>query len=364
MSAPSLYVAISAHGFGHLAQTAPVVNALAERNPRLRVVVQCVLPSEVLRAHLRVPFDHIDESPDIGMRMVDSLDVLAEETYSAYAELHRDWSRHVQHEARRLREIAPDFVLSNIAYLPLAAAAAAGIPSAALCSLNWAECFLAYCRDYAGADGIHREMIAAYAEAEIFFNPAPSMPMPGLDNLQAVGPIACLGRDRREELHDRLGLQRGVHLVVVSLGGIFTALPIEQWPCSPSIHYIVSSTEVPRRPDMFALDATGMPFIDVLASADAIVTKPGYGTFAEAVCNGVPLLYVRRTVWPEEPYLVNWLREHARCGELSRAQLQTGGFHANLEALWNAAARPKVKPAGVHDIVSALAPRLSDAEEP
>jgi len=364
MTVPLLYVAISSHGFGHLAQTAPVVNALAERNPRLRVTVQCALPSGVLRAHLHVPFDHIAESPDIGMRMVDSLDVLSEATFSAYEELHRDWSRQVEREARRLRDLAPGFVLSNIAYLPLAAAAAADIPSAALCSLNWAECFLAYCHGYAGADTIYREMLAAYGEAEAFFNPAPSMAMPGLDNLQAVGPIARLGRDRREELHDRLGLDRGVHLVVVSLGGIYTALPIEHWPRTPSTRFVVSGTEAPRRPDVFALEATGMPFIDVLASADAIVTKPGYGTFAEAACNGVPLLYVRRTVWPEEPYLVNWLREHARCGEVSRGQLQAGGFNDNLEALWNAAARPTVKPTGVGDIVSALAPRLSDADEP
>ena len=322
------------------------------------------MSSEVLRAHLHVSFDHIAEGPDIGIHMADSLDVLVEETFSAYAELHHEWSRQVQREARRLRDLAPDYMLSNIAYLPLAAAAEAGIPSAALCSLNWAECFLAYCRDYPGADAIYREMIAAYGEAKTFFNPAPSMPMPGLDNLQAVGPIARLGCDRREELYDRLGLERGVRLVVVSLGGIFTALPIEHWPRTPSIRFVVSGTEAPRRPDVFALEATGMPFIDVLASADAVVTKPGYGTFVEAACNGVPLLYVRRTVWPEEPYLVDWLQDHGRCGELARGQLQTGGLHDKLEALWNTAARPKVNPIGVGDIVAALVPQLSIADAP
>ena len=361
MIAPTLYVAVSSHGFGHLAQTAPVVNALAERIPRLRVTVQCALPAAVLRAHLCVPFDHIDESPDIGMRMADSLDVLAEPTFSAYAELHRNWSRQVDRETRRLSALAPDLILSNIAYLPLAAAAAAGIPSAAMCSLNWAECFLAYCGDRPGADDIYGQMVAAYGKAETFFNPAPSMPMPGLGNLRTVGPIARLGRNRREELNSRLDLVGETRLVVVSLGGIFTALPIGDWPGVPSIRYVVSGTEVPRRPDVFALEAAGLPFIDVLASADAVITKPGYGTFAEAACNGVPLLYVRRTVWPEEPHLVDWLRRHARCGELTREQLRTGRFHDVLAALWETGARPKVNPGGAHEIADTLARRLWNA---
>jgi hypothetical protein len=41
--------------------------------------------------------------------------------------------------ADALRALAPDLVLANAAYLPLAAAAQAGIASAGMCSLNWAD---------------------------------------------------------------------------------------------------------------------------------------------------------------------------------------------------------------------------------
>jgi hypothetical protein len=44
-------------------------------------------------------------------------------------------------EARLLAELQPDLVLSDVAYLPLAGAARAGIASVAMCSLNWAELF-------------------------------------------------------------------------------------------------------------------------------------------------------------------------------------------------------------------------------
>jgi hypothetical protein len=47
----------------------------------------------------------------------------------------------VDREARLLAELQPDLVLSDVAYLPLAGAARAGIPALAMCSLNWAELF-------------------------------------------------------------------------------------------------------------------------------------------------------------------------------------------------------------------------------
>jgi hypothetical protein len=47
--------------------------------------------------------------------------------------------------------------------------------------------------------------------------------------------------------------------------------------------------------------------IDLLRSVDAVIAKPGYGTFAEAACNATPLLYVRRQEWPEQDCLIEWL---------------------------------------------------------
>ena len=38
-----------------------------------------------------------------------------------------------------LRRLAPDLVLTDVAYLPLAGAAQAGIPALSMCSLTWAD---------------------------------------------------------------------------------------------------------------------------------------------------------------------------------------------------------------------------------
>ena len=72
---------------------------------------------------------------------------------------------------------------------------------------------------------------------------------------------------------------------------------------------------------MPAMEKLGIEFGDMLASCDAVLTKPGYGTFVEAACAGVPVLYVARKDWPEEPYLVNWLKRNGSCAEVEREHL-------------------------------------------
>src|ERR687892_2642297 len=133
-----LYVAISYHGFGHIAQIAPVVNELTRRIPGLRVVIQCAAPARILRRHFASEFEPIPVAPDIAMVMADSLKVLPEASYTAYVDLHRQWQKRVRREAQRLRELKPALVLANVPYLPLTAAASVGIPSVVIGSLSWA----------------------------------------------------------------------------------------------------------------------------------------------------------------------------------------------------------------------------------
>ena len=158
---PHLLVCISGHGFGHVAQTAPVLNALYERMPDLQITVRTTAPISHLRSRIHCPFNYMRESGgDVGILMHSALDAQVNETAAAYQQLHRDWGLTVSNESRALREIAPDFVLSNVGYLPLAGAYRAGIPCAGMSSLNWADVFDHYC---AGAHNRARSNTDSFA---------------------------------------------------------------------------------------------------------------------------------------------------------------------------------------------------------
>ena len=351
---PHLVVSISGHGFGHVAQTAPILNLLHERMPRLHITVRTAVPLSHLRSRIRAPFVHLPGDGDIGMVMCSALDVCIEESSAAYRGFHGNWDRRVADEARLLRELKADFVLSNVGCLPLAGARRAGIPNAALCSLNWADIYRHYCGDDAIAAQIH----ACYAEADAFLRVTPGMAMTDLTNLVPVAPIADVGENRRDELDRYLKLSKAGKLVLVSLGGIASRLPMECWPRIGGVRWLVQQSWQINHPDAIVLESLPMNFSDLLASSDALLCKPGYGSFVEAACGSVPVLYVSRADWPESPALIGWLQQHGLCREVSRDALEQGDFAETLGEICNAPRPKPVIPGGAGQVVDWVVERL------
>jgi len=344
---PHLLVAISPHGFGHVAQTAPVVNALREQILGLRVTLRTTVPRALLEQRFAGPFDYVAEASDFGMAMSSAVDVEREASARAYAEFHRDWEARVAAEAQRLVGLAPDMILADVPYLTLASAARAGICAVALSSLNWADIYGHYCGARPEAPAIHAQILAAYNSAVCFLQCAPAMPMPDLSNRVPIGPVAARGVNRRADIDRLLGLKDKERLVLVAPGGIALRLPMEDWPRIPGVRWLVEQRTQISRPDASYLESLAMPFIDVFASCDALIGKPGYGTFAEAGCNGVPVLYLPRGDWPEEAYLVDWLQRNGRCLAVERGDLERGDVAAALHALWSQPAPPPAQASGI-----------------
>ncbi len=333
MNQPHLFVDISAHGFGHLAQAAPVINALTGRVPNLRLTIRSGLPRAKLAERLRCRFDHLAARSDFGYVMLDAMRVDLPATAQAYRRQHAAWQRRVDREASFLAGLQPTLVLSDVAYLPLAGAARAGIPSVALCSLNWAELFAHFFTAADWAPRIHQQMLAAYDGAEFFLRLTPGMPM------------ADLARRRS--------------LVLIALGGIDTQLPVAQWPQPTGIRWLVPQGWRLRQANTTDFEPLELPMIDLLRSVDAVIAKPGYGTFAEAACNGTPLLYVRRQEWPEQDCLIEWLHAHAACAEIGETELRAGRLQAPLAELWRRPKPRSPRPTGVDEAATALLPWLA-----
>ena len=359
---PHLFVDISAHGFGHLAQVAPVLNALATRLPDLRLTLRSGLSSDQLHSRITTNFIHLHASSDFGYRMLDAVQIDRAASASAYRVQHTDWASLVATEAALLKAMHPDLVLTDVAYLPLAGAAVAGIPALAMSSLNWADLFAHYFAAEPWAVPIHRQMLAAYNSAECFLRLSPGMPMRDLLRIQPIGSVAELGHDCRGALRKQLGCSAGERLVLIAFGGFSKRLPIESWPSMDGTRWLVPDAwqVVPQASrKVNAFEPLGWEFTDLLRAVDAVITKPGYGTFAEAACNGTPVLYVRRDDWPEQDCLIDWLKLNARCCQISAADLLTGCLAATLGALWQQPAPPAPSPTGAAEAAEHLFSRLT-----
>lgn len=355
MSIPHLLVDISSHGYGHVSQTSAVVNELVRLIPELRVTVRTTAPHEFLKSRFQCDFQHMPQAFDFGMKMANAVDVQIAQSALAYREFHADWQHKVEREAEIMRKLRPDLLLANVPYLSLAAAHMARVRAVGMCCLNWADIYRHYCADDAAFQAVHGQMLEAYRSAECFLQVQPAMEMPDFRNTLSISPIARSGRALRCHIAANSNQIEGEKLVLVAMGGMEFRLPMQDWPRLPGIRWIVPQAWGITRDDTTAFESLRLPFSDVLASCDAVITKPGYGMFTEAACNGVPVLYVTRRNWPEEPYLVQWLRRNAACLEVERGILLEGALGNILEQLWGLPLPPRPAATGAVEAAQILA---------
>ena len=344
---PHLLLALSGHGYGHLAQTAPVVNALREQIPGLLLSVCGSLPHDVVAARIAGDFRYRPTELDPVLRMLNAWEVDAAASRQVYRTFHCNWQQGLQSDIELLEQLQPDLVLADIPYRMLLAAAEREIPAVALCSLNWAAIYAAYCEDSSEDRQILKQMTRTYRSAQVFLSPTPSISMPELDNVTTIDPIARMGCRQKEVLLQRCVADTELQPVLVALGGITTQLPVDSWPCINGVVWIFTEAIESPRADLIDFDSLGMTFIDVLASSDVVLTKPGYGTYTEAVCNGVPVLTIERQDWPETVFLNNWVQQHGHLEVMTAEQFYSGRFAHLVTRLLGKHTGPGLEPDGI-----------------
>lgn len=353
-----LLVDISAHGFGHVAQTAAVLNALD--CTRIRLTIRSSAAASVLRRRIRHPFTLIPYQQDAGMLMHDALRVDVAASMRWYTAFHADYAQRKAQAARELAQLQPALLFANVPYLSLAAAGEMGVPAVALCSLNWADVFHHYCGDLPGAGRIREEILHAYTQAAVFLQPTPSMAMHTALRTQTVAPMATLGKRDPARLRATASLPGHARLVLVALGGLGVDYPLASWPRLPGVYWVFpdAALTIPR-PDFLPESQFGLDYVDLLASCDAVITKTGYGTQTEAVVNQVPALCITRPGWPEEPNLPDWHQQHGEVLLTDWQAIQAGAcgdpIMTLLERSWS---KPPVLPSGASEAAAVLQVQL------
>lgn len=355
---PHLLLAVTAHGYGHLAQSAPVVGALARRITDLEVTLRSDIDPGFARRRLPVGFTQISEPTDVGLVMDGPLRTRWAESLDLYREFDAVYDQRLERELGLLQDLAPDLVLSDVPWLPLDAARRLGIPAVALCSLSWYD-ILRECPLSARVPPVLLErMRRIYGSAELFIRPAPSMPMAWLPNGVDVGPIAVRGPDRRAEIRGQLGLPAGCPLALMQFGGFDGFDPLHHWPEQEQVHWLVEDLGGRRRRDATAFGDLGLGVPDLLGSVDLLLAKPGYGSFAEAACNGLAVLYISRGDWPEEPALTRWIREQVPALEIPLTDLIGGQLAEPIAQLLAKGRAAPVEPSGIEAAADLIQPLL------
>lgn len=316
---PLIWAAISAHGYGHAAQVVPVLNALGALVPDLRVRLRTTVPASFFHDRLTVPWELSPVQQDVGCIQEGPLLINVDATWREHHRFHLTWDARVEAEVAALHEARPCLVLADAAYLPLAAARRAGIPSIALVSLTW-DLVLAGLPAPSDIDRtlLLRTIQDAYAAADRALRMAPAMPMNQFRRAVDIGPVAQPAAPQRQALIEKLRLSPDERAVLVGFGGIpLSSLPFAEADRLAGFRFLFDGP-VPAGSTRF-VPTSSLPFSfkTLMASVDVIMSKPGYATLVEAVALQIPLVYVRRYNFADEQPLVDYLHRHGRGVELS-----------------------------------------------
>ena len=354
-----IWCSISGHGLGHAAQVVPVLNALGRRVQDIKAVLRTAVPSWFFEGRLSIPWEISPVEQDVGCVQRGPLEIDVAATWAKHLRFHAHWDSRVNDEVRAIRARAPNLLVSDISYLAIEAGARAQVPTVGLCNLSWdlvLELFLGHTgpgRQQGQTDErrLIQQMRRSYGMADLMLRPAPGLQMNAFKKIVDIGPIAQPLVPDRSGLRQAVGAEAGEAVVLVGFGGItLDSLPFRQLERLRGYRFVISGPVPGGHRRTRSTASVPLPFGSLMASADIIVTKPGYSTIVEAVTHSIPVVYVRRYNFADEASLVEYAHRYGRAAELSLDEFTAGRWQQALDA-----ARSASKPADAPPIPTGAA---------
>jgi L-arabinokinase len=306
---------ISGHGFGHASRDIEVINAVTRQGGgEVRMAARTTVPSWLFERAC-VPVDVVAIESDTGMVQIDSLRLDERRTAVRSAAFYSTFEQRVDAEARALRTLGAELVVADIPPLAFAAAARAGVKSVAFGNFTWDWIYEAYPAFESLAPDVVPTIRAAYATA----TRALRLPFHGgFEPMAAVvDDIPLVARQSRRDPADTrrlLGADASRPLVLASFGAYGATLPCDAVRAARQFTLLTVDREPPH----------GLHYEDLVAAADVVVSKPGYGIVSECIANDTALLYTSRGRFVEYDLMVAEMPRVLRCREISQEDLFAG----------------------------------------
>jgi hypothetical protein len=336
---------ISGHGFGHATRDLEIIRHLQQQRPGTRIIVRTSVPGWFLEKSARASIDVQPCEADTGIVQIDSLQLDEAETGLQATAFYSQFEARVEAEARVLKELGAAIVVGDVPPLAFAAAARAGIPSIAVANFTWDWIYAAYAGFRHDASTVLATIQDAYANADL----ALRLPFAGgfetMPSIRDVPLVARHSRRTRDANRRLLNLSDRRPVVLASFGGHGAHLPFERIAETQDVTLVITDHEAKsiRQEAAFdgrlrcftgrALEQADIRYEDLVAAADIVVSKPGYGIVSECIANQAALLYTSRGVFAENDVLIAGMRPFLRSRFIAQDDLRSGQWEPSIRAL-------------------------------
>lgn len=345
---------ISAHGFGHAARAAAIMQALVRESAVFEFEIFTTVPDWFLGESLHGHFTYHELTTDVGLAQSSSLNEDISETVSRLGEFLPFRPEQVTHLAAQVRQLGCDCIISDIAPLGIAVAQSAGLPSVLVENFTWDWIY----RGYSDEDGRLTPFIEyleeAFDSADYHVQTEPVCDARVADLV--TYPVSREPRSPAAMVRRRLQIPTGVRAILITMGGIPEEYDfVEQLTRVPEAWFIIpgASQVVERQANVILLPHySDFYHPDLLNACDLVIGKSGYSTVAETYHAGIPFGYVSRSRFREAAVMSRFIHEQMQGMEIAQDEFRDGRWIAQLPELLGMPRIQRNKPNGSHQVAS------------
>ncbi len=292
---------ITSHGYGHAARTAAVCNQLSLET---EVVLRTAVPRGFFEEEIARPFSYAPASFDCGCLQTDGITVHVGNTVDAYRAIADRNAAHAEREAAWVKENRISLIASDIVPFAFEVAAMAGVPSVAATNFTWYTIYEEYGARYPEFGPCLDNIRSQYAKANLLLSMFPANEMPYFSRIVDIAPVGRVGVNVRSSLAARYGFGALKKIGMIYAGNFgMDAIPWKELEHFAEWEFF-GLYALPGAPANYhQLSKKQFRYQDCIASADAMISKLGYGTCAECMLGGLPLVYLPRENFAEFPVL-------------------------------------------------------------
>jgi len=207
-----------------------------------------------------------------------------------------------------------------------------GVRSVCIGNFSWDFIYAEYIME---AGYHHRSIVwqiaEDYAHCDILLRLPGYGPMPAFRNVIDV-PLVVRGlRKSRSEVRKELGLEENAKVLLFNFGGQPAGWKLKQeWLPDGWICLVCGAADSQDVPPNFIKLAKDAYTPDVIAASDCMLGKIGYGAASEVLAYKLPLVFVRRDYFNEEPFLRKLLEHYQNSIEMIRSDFLAGHWKPYL----------------------------------
>jgi len=292
---------ITSHGYGHALRSSVICNKFSRD---VELIFRTKVPEVFFRQEVVRPFSYAPAEFDCGCIQTDGVTVDVGRTVATYSERADKNAVILPDEVQWCVDNTIDGIVSDIVPFAFEVAASAGIPSIAVTNFTWWDIYVEYCVAFPRFAPYVEEVRRQYGLADMLMELMAPMPMEYFKKKIPVNPVGRVGKNIRDRLFSEYSLPKNKHLALIYTGNFgMDAIRWEKleqfadweflglYPLgnSPSNYHVVSKRV--------------FRYQDCIASVDCMISKIGYGVYAECLLNGTPIMYLPREGFAEYPVL-------------------------------------------------------------